>query len=72
MSGAAAAAVQACYMVNDTLAQLWDVVGGRAKDYIVQPKGNGYQSLHTTLLVTAPQPSAGGAAASVLSQAPVL
>ena len=38
-----------CYYIQDELIKLWpDVDANRFKDYIVNPKPNGYQSLHHT------------------------
>lgn len=45
-------AKRACYLVQDLARRLWPAVAGRCKDYIREPKSNGYQSLHSTLQVT--------------------
>ncbi|KAK9784752.1 hypothetical protein WJX73_002843, partial [Symbiochloris irregularis] len=39
-----------CYWALREVEQLWQVVPGRDKDYIRQPKANGYQSLHTVVM----------------------
>ena len=49
---------QACYAVRDVVRRLWQpVLSGpeqtRSKDYISQPKPNGYRSLHETVCVQA-------------------
>ena len=43
--------VEHCYRVLDALHNNWEFVNAEFDDYIARPKANGYQSLHTVLMV---------------------
>ncbi|MFZ1258263.1 MAG: RelA/SpoT family protein [Candidatus Saccharimonas sp.] len=48
--------VSTCYLVLGELHRLYEPMVNRIKDYISQPKPNGYQSLHTTIVTKDAQP----------------
>ncbi len=42
--------IDACYLALGAVHRKWRVVPGRFKDYISNPKTNGYRSIHTTVI----------------------
>ena len=48
--------VEECYAVFGKIHSIYKPMQGRVKDYIANPKPNGYQSLHTTIIVENQRP----------------
>lgn len=40
----------ACYVIADVLSRFYSTLSSRGKDYIKEPKSNGYRSIHMTVL----------------------
>jgi hypothetical protein len=47
---------RACYAALEAVHSLWAPLDGKVKDYIVEPKANGYRSLHTVVTDAAGRP----------------
>jgi len=43
-------AIAACYRLQPAVHRLWRRISGEEDDYITQPKGSGYKSLHTAVI----------------------
>uniref|UniRef100_A0A2P2PLP1 GTP diphosphokinase n=1 Tax=Rhizophora mucronata TaxID=61149 RepID=A0A2P2PLP1_RHIMU len=50
--GMSEAGEKACYRTHEIIQSLWKEMPSRAKDYIAQPKANGYRSLHMAVDVS--------------------